>query len=75
MKTRAHSMGVCIDFRACFPKENEYLYPLHTKLTFLTFDEYAQDEAENPGAPRSSMLSLNGADVFTLRTSECTIST
>jgi len=43
--TRAHSKGVCIDFLSLYPKEKEYMYP---PLTYLTFDEHAQDEAEDP---------------------------
>jgi len=45
--TRAHSKGVCIDFLSLYPKEKEYMYP---PLTYLTFDEHAQDEAEDPAS-------------------------
>ena len=38
---KGHSKGVSIAFLSLYPKEEEYLYP---PLTHLTFDENSQDE-------------------------------
>ena len=45
--TTGHSRGVCIDFLSLYTKENEYLYP---PLTKLTFDKERERERERERA-------------------------